>query len=122
MFEGFFGELVVGIEVDEFACFLVKVFEFSLVGSKLVFVFFLVLVLKVFDLNEELLFEFISGDRGVVAFLWIGFGEFSIFAHVVDFISYFPVCFGDASAVGFIDGSAVAAGDEAGEGFVFGFV
>ena len=83
MFEGFFGELVVGIEVDEFACFLVKVFEFSLVGGELVFVFFLVLVLKVFDLNEELLFEFISGDRGVVAFLWIGFGEFSIFDHVV---------------------------------------
>ena len=79
-------------------------------------------MLKVFDLYEELLFEFISGDRGVVAFLWIGFGEFSIFAHVVDFISDFPVCFGDASAVGFIDGPAVATSDEAGEGFVFGLV
>ena len=122
MFEGFFGELVVGIEVDEFACFLVKVFEFSLVGGELVFVFFLVLVLKVFDLNEELLLEVISGDGGVVAFLWIGFGKFSIFAHVVGFISDFPVCLGDSSAVGFIDGPAVATSDEAGEGFVFGFV
>ena len=119
MLESFFGELAIGVEVDEFTCFLVNGFEFSFKGNEISFIFFLVKLLKVFDLCHDLLFEGLSGNPTVIAFLWMGFGKFSIFAHVVAFIGLFPVCFGDAAIIHFVDGSAVTAGDESGEGFVF---